>query len=107
MKEKKSFLVYFDWETPFDCIDDETLGKLFRGIFKYAKNKTEPEFSDPTLSIIFSFVKAAIDRDNINYEERCKKNAENAKKGASAKAKASAEAPHPPHDFTGLLKTIS
>ena len=37
MKEKKSFLMYFDWEAPFDCLDDESLGELFRGIFKYAK----------------------------------------------------------------------
>lgn len=107
MKEKKSFLVYFDWEAPFDCIDDESLGELFRAIMKYAKNGEAPEFADPTLYIIFSFVKTTIDRDYALYEEKCKKNSENAKKGASAKANASAEAPYPPHDFKGLLKTLS
>ena len=107
MKEKKSFLMYFDWEAPFDCLDDESLGELFRGIFKYAKNNEEPSFADPTLYIIFSFVKTSLDRDRLAYEEKCRKNSENAKKGASAKAKTSEETPYPPHDFTGLLKTIS
>lgn len=103
MKEKKSFLIYFDWEAPFDCLDNESLGELFRGIMKYAKNKTEPEFDDPTLSIIFSFVKTAIDRDKLAYEERCRKNAENAKKGASDRAKNSEQATDPAYDFKSLL----
>ncbi len=107
MKEKKSFLVYFDWENPFNCLDDESLGKVFRAIMKYAKHGEEPQFTDPTLTIIFSFVKTAIDRDRDAYEEKCRKNSENAKKGASAKAKTSAETPYPPHDFNSLLKTIS
>lgn len=73
MKEKKSFLMYFDWEAPFDCLDDESLGELFRGIFKYAKNNEEPNFADPTLYIIFSFVKTSLDRDRLAYEEKCRK----------------------------------
>ncbi len=107
MKEKTSFLVYFDWEEPFECLSNESLGELFKAMIKYAKNQTEPHFSDPTLSIIFAFVKGAIDRDKIAYAERCKKNAENAKKGASTKANTLAETPYPPHDFNSLLKTIS
>ena len=105
MKEKKSFLIYFDWEAPIDCLDDKSLGKLFRGIFKYAKNNTEPDFSDPMLYVIFSFVKAAIDRDNLSYEQRCKQNSENAKKGAEKKKQSDTNIP--PHDFNSLLKTLN
>ena len=107
MKEKKSFLMYFDWEAPFDCLDNESLGELFRGIFKYAKNNEEPNFTDPTLYIIFSFIKTSLDRDMAVYEEKCRKNSENAKKGAANKPKTSAETPCPPHDFNSLLKTLS
>ena len=99
--------MYFDWEAPFDCLDNESLGELFRGIFKYAKNNEEPNFTDPTLYIIFSFIKTSLDRDMAVYEEKCRKNSENKKKGAANKPKTSAETPCPPHDFNSLLKTLS
>ena len=106
MKERKSFLVYFDWGEPFERLDDEALGKLFRGMFRYAQNGELPEFDDPTLSIIFSFVKTALERDKATYEERCRKNSEAGKKSAEAKSKPLGS-PLPPHDFAGLLKTLN
>ncbi len=107
MKEKKSFLVYFDWESPFDCLSNESLGELFRAMIKYAKNETEPEFTDPTLSIIFSFIKTAVDRDKLAYEERCKKNAENARKGARNKEETTYKTESAPYSFDRLLKTVT
>ncbi len=106
MKERKSFLVYFDWGDPFDRLDDEALGRLFRGVFNFAKSGELPEFDDPTLSIIFSFIKTTIERDKTSYEERCRKNSEAGKKSAEAKAKLGGSA-LPPHDFAGLLKTLN
>ena len=102
MADKKSFLIYFDWEQPFDCLDDEALGELFRAMMKYAKNGEAPDFNDKTLYIVFSFVKNAIDRDISAYEEKCKKNAENGKKGGKKKEeKVSSEL-----DFSSLMKTL-
>lgn len=34
---RKSFLVYFDWETPLQELTDDELGELFRAMFIYAK----------------------------------------------------------------------
>ncbi len=102
MSKKKSFLVYFDWEAPFDCLNDTELGELFRAMLKYAKNEEEPEFDNQSLCLVFSFVKNAIDRDKAAYEERCKKNAENGKKGG----KKTAENVNPDLDFSSLLETI-
>ncbi|MBR4286185.1 MAG: hypothetical protein IKT55_00610 [Clostridia bacterium] len=105
MKEKKSFLVYFDWAEPFSSIDDRQLGELFRGMIRYAKDQTPPNFNDPVLGIIFAFIKSALDRDRKEYEKKCKINAENAKKGV-AKRNGTTEVNLPPHDFSELLKTV-
>ena len=102
MAEKKSFLVYFDWEEPFSCLDNAELGELFRAMVKYAKNEEEPEFENKTLYLVFTFIKNAIDRDKAAYEEKCKKNAENGRKGGKKKD----EKLNPNLDFTGLLGTL-
>ena len=102
MAEKKSFLVYFDWEEPFSCLDDAELGELFRAMVKYAKSEEEPEFKNKTLYLVFTFIKNAIDRDKAAYEEKCKKNAENGRKGGKKKD----EKLNPNLDFTGLLGTL-
>ena len=102
MADKKSFLVYFDWEEPFRCLDNAELGELFRAMVKYAKNEEEPEFENKTLYLVFTFIKNAIDRDKAAYEEKCKKNAENGRKGGKKKD----EKLNPNLDFTGLLGTL-
>jgi DNA invertase Pin-like site-specific DNA recombinase len=86
MKNKKSFLVYFDWYEPLSVLSDSQLGEITRAMFSYAKNQTEPEFSDPSLKMVFGFMKSAFDRDREAYKERCKKNAENANKGEKKKS---------------------
>ena len=102
MAEKKSFLVYFDWEEPFSCLDNAELGELFRAMVKYAKSEEEPEFKNKTLYLVFTFIKNAIDRDKAAYDEKCKKNAENGRKGGKKKD----EKLNPNLDFTGLLGTF-
>ncbi|MGN1317284.1 MAG: DUF6291 domain-containing protein [Acutalibacteraceae bacterium] len=84
-------MVYFDWEAPLTELSDEELGELFRAMFKYARNKEEFEFEHRSLKLVFGFVKSALDRDRLAYEERCKKNAENAAKAAKNRAKKGAE----------------
>ncbi len=86
MKNKKSFLIYFDWYEPLSVLSDSQLGEITRAMFSYAKNQTEPEFSDPSLKMVFGFMKSAFDRDREAYKERCKKNAENANKGEKKKS---------------------
>ena len=76
---KKSFLVYFDWEAPLWELSDEELGELFKGMFIYAKYGELIDFEHRSLKLVFGFIKSAIDRDKASYEERCRKNAENAK----------------------------
>lgn len=79
-------MVYFDWEAPLQELTNEELGELFRAMFAYAKNGELIEMEHRSLKLVFGFIKSAIDRDRASYEERCKKNAENASKAAKKKA---------------------
>lgn len=83
-KEKKSFLVYLDYEEHFNLLTDEQLGKLIRVMMEYEKTKKVPEING-MIKMAFSFIKAQLDRDRGKYEEKCAKNKENGKKGGRPK----------------------
>ena len=79
-------MVYFDWEAPLQELSNEELGELFKAMFIYAKYGELIDFEHRSLKLVFGFIKSAIDRDKTSYEEKCKKNAENAGKGGKKKA---------------------
>lgn len=83
--EKKSFVVYTDWEEALKYFSDAEAGEIFRALFQYVKDGTTPEFSHNSLNAVFSFMRSALDRDLIAYEERCRKNKENGAKGGRPK----------------------
>ena len=83
-KEKKSFLIYLDYEEHFKLMSDEQLGQLIRAIIEYEKNKEVPRL-DGMVKMAFSFIKAQLDRDREKYEEKCAKNKENGAKGGRPK----------------------
>lgn len=86
--EKKSFVLYMDNSIIIDQLSDEEAGKLFRSIFEYQKNGTEPDFSsDPVLSMAFAMFKMTLDRDAKKYEARCERNRINGRKGGKANAR--------------------
>lgn len=95
-------MVYFDWEQPLTELSDEELGELFRAMFKYARDREEIEFQHCSLKLVFGFVKSALDRDRAAYEERCRKNAENAAKGGKKKSEQAANM-----SYERLLSTLT
>lgn len=103
---KKSFLVYFDWEAPIQELSNEELGELFRAMFNYAKHGELIDFEHRSLKLVFGFIKSAIDRDKDAYEERCRKNAENASKGGKKKAE-NAREKGANMDFKALINSVS
>ena len=103
---KKSFLVYFDWEDPLQELSNEELGELFRAMFTYAKYGELIELEHRSLKLVFGFIKSALDRDKESYEERCRKNAENASKGGKKKAEAYHEK-GANMDLKALISTVS
>lgn len=80
MKERKSFLFYYDWANIYEPLDDRRKAKLITATIRYAKDNTDTKFDDLTLKVIFNVIKDTIDRDSARYNERCLKNAENIKK---------------------------
>ena len=82
---RKGFVVYFDNKEQFEMLTDEQCGALFKAMLHFASEGKEPEFSDPVLKIAFSFLRGQILRDTEKYEETCRKNAENGRKGGRPK----------------------
>ncbi len=80
MKEKKSFLIYLDWENLLKPMTKEQVGELFCAVFDYNKNGVVPEFEDKLLSGVFSFMQSRFDDDKEKYEKICQRNSEYAKK---------------------------
>ena len=86
MKGKRnSFIVYYELEEQTKTLTDEQLGKLLRGMFVYQKQGKMPIFNDECVQIAFEFVKTYLDINDDKYKERCRKNAENGKKGGRPK----------------------
>ncbi len=104
---KKSFLVYFDWEEPFSQLSKEELGELFMAMMKYARNQEEPQIESLSSKIIFSFVKNALDRDRAAYKEKCKKNSENRQKGSKKNENNKKTLIYPSMSCEELLQTLN
>lgn len=104
MKEKKSFLIYCDWESLLKPMTKEQIGELFLAIFDYNKNGVVPEFEEVLLSGVFSYMQSRFDDDNKRYERICKKNSEYAKKRWE-KERQKAELQHQENDFTDERKS--
>lgn len=82
---RKGFVVYFDNINQFELLNYEQRGILFSAMCYFARDGVEPEFTDPVLTMAFSFLRGQMLRDTEKYEETCRKNAENGKKGGRPK----------------------
>lgn len=81
MKEKQSFIVYYEWEEMLQFMSDSQIAELLRAIFAYAKRGEPPKFSTPLLNTTFCVIKFAIDRDKEKYMQRSAINSLNGQKG--------------------------
>ena len=83
MGEKKieSFIMYCEWEGMFAELDKSDREEIFMAIFAYVNRGELPSFPKGSgASIAFRTVKSALDNNRQKYEEKCKKNQQNAKK---------------------------
>lgn len=85
MKEKKGFIVYFDWLETLERFSKEQAGEIFLAMFNYGKNGVVPEFDDFAVETAFSFIKRTLERDMEAYVKRCNANLVNGKKGGRPK----------------------
>ena len=78
--DKKSFLLYLDYEEHFSLLTDEQAGQLIKVIFQYEKTGEIPEI-EGVIKMAFSFIKSQLDRDSIKWKEETKKRSDAGKKG--------------------------
>jgi hypothetical protein len=64
---KKSFLLYSNWEQTFENLTDDEAGKLIKHVFRYVNDKN-PVAPDRITELIFEPLKAVLKCDLIKYE---------------------------------------
>ena len=82
--EKKSFVMYADYQKHIARLPDEDAGQLIKAILAYVNNGDEVLLS-PAADMAFSFMKDRIDRDCEKWEKTCKKRSEAGKKGMASR----------------------
>ena len=85
LNDKKSFLLYGNYETQLKLLSMEERGQLITAIFEYSNNGKVDIPISPLVNMAFSFVKENLDRDRESYLDKCEKNAENGKRGGRPK----------------------
>lgn len=84
MKNKKSFIMYTDYQKHINLLSDEEAGKLIKAVLEYTNTSNEPKLP-PAAYMAFSFIKEQIDRDLEKWEDTCKKRSEAGKLGGRPK----------------------
>jgi len=82
----KSFILHKDSLSILDKMEDKQAGQLFKVIYHYQINNKLPEDIDPVLDLLVTTFINQFKRDQEKYEEKCRKNKENAKKRWDATA---------------------
>lgn len=77
MKPKSSFVLYTDQYPPISALSLEQKGRLLEAFFRYHAGQ-DVCFDDPVLHMAFLFFRQTFERDTLKYEEKCRKNRENA-----------------------------
>ncbi len=84
-KAHSGFILYKNFFTQFSMLDLEDRGRLITAIFELELGQ-EPTLSlSPAAAMAFSFIKDTLIRDRESYDEICRRNAENGKKGGRPK----------------------
>ena len=81
MAEPKSILLYLSFQSAFDRLSDEKVGRLIKSLFPYVKRGVEPQFEDNELQLSFDFIRPRLDEDLEKYRRKCEINAANGRKG--------------------------
>lgn len=79
-EEKKSIVIYSDWQSIFEQLDDTEAGKLIKHFFKYV-NDENPELEDRLLKMAFEPIKLQLKRDLSKWKQTKLRRSEAGKKG--------------------------
>jgi len=83
---KQSFIFYTDWYEILQVLSYEQLGKLLMGILEYQRDGTIFDFGeDKNVKCFFDYLMIFFKKDKEKYDNICKRNVENGKKGGRPK----------------------
>lgn len=82
--EKRTFLMYSEWQPLLEGMSDEQAGQLFKKIYAY-QTGNEYEIQDALILGVFNMIKAKFDADRKLYVEKCERNKLNGAKGGRPK----------------------
>lgn len=68
MAERPGVLFRFELLDALEQLDPTDAGQLFIAAMRYGKDGTAPKFQSPILSVVWSFVKSAVDHDAESYD---------------------------------------
>ena len=83
-EDKKKVIVYADWITKFEALEDAEAGKLIKHFFRYI-NDLNPKYPDRITEISFIDIQNTLKRDLIKWEKRAEKSRENGMSGGRPK----------------------
>ena len=91
MAEKKSFMIYMDWEELVEALgSDEQAGELFKALFAFAKRGETPHL-EGALKMAFLMMSAQIARDRAKWEDTCRKRSAAGKKSGVSRGNKTAD----------------
>ena len=67
--DNKSFVMYKNWESQFEMLNDSELGELIRAAFRFVATGEVPTFGDRALTMTFNMMKECFVRDAEKWEE--------------------------------------
>ena len=102
MKNKKSFVLYTDYQELFNELSDEDAGQLIKHIFSYV-NDENPKTENPFVKLSFIAIKKQFKRDLVKWEKSAERSRENGKLGGRPpKPKETQVNPDKPSGLNGL-----
>ena len=84
-KNKKSFVIYSDWERYFLALSDQQAGMLLKALFAFVSRDELLEL-EPMTMMAFMFMSEQIKRDTEKWEDVCEKRRVSGAKGGKARA---------------------
>ena len=85
MKQKRSFILYYDFEEQTAAMTDAQVGRLIRVLMAYELRGEVPDGEEPAVMMSFYFMKPVMDVNRAKYEKMWERNRINGAKAAAKK----------------------
>lgn len=102
---RKSFVLYTEWEDAFDGQPNDVAGELIKAIFDYVRTEEMPLIDNTVVNAMFSILKPAIDRNIGKYDAAIEQRRDAAKKSAEKRKQQSVEIKRPSTNVSGRKRT--